>query len=78
MARDRQPFIGVFGRRNNGKSTLINLLAGQEIAIVSETPGTTTDPVKKSSFRRLLLYIPPALMTLVNWVEKECQKHSMP
>ncbi|MFO8002114.1 MAG: [FeFe] hydrogenase H-cluster maturation GTPase HydF [Marinilabilia sp.] len=48
MARDRQPFIGIFGRRNNGKSTIINRLAGQEIAIVSETPGTTTDPVKKS------------------------------
>jgi [FeFe] hydrogenase H-cluster maturation GTPase HydF len=48
MARDRQPFIGIFGRRNNGKSTIINRLAGQETAIVSETPGTTTDPVKKS------------------------------
>ncbi len=48
MAKDRQPFIGIFGRRNNGKSTLINRLAGQDIAIVSDTPGTTTDPVKKS------------------------------
>lgn len=48
MARDRQPFIGIFGRRNSGKSTLINRLAGQEIAIVSDVPGTTTDPVKKS------------------------------
>src|SRR6056297_2219275 len=48
MALDRQPFIGIFGRRNNGKSTIINRLAGQEIAIVSDTAGTTTDPVKKS------------------------------
>ena len=48
MAIDRQPFIGIFGRRNNGKSTIINRLAGQEIAIVSDTAGTTTDPVKKS------------------------------
>jgi len=48
MAKDRQPHIGIFGRRNYGKSTLINLLAGQEIAIVSDVPGTTTDPVKKS------------------------------
>lgn len=48
MAKDRQPFIGIFGRRNNGKSTIINRLAGQEIAIVSTTAGTTTDPVKKS------------------------------
>ena len=43
-----QPHIGIFGRRNNGKSALINALTGQEIAIVSEVPGTTTDPVKKS------------------------------
>lgn len=48
MAKDRQAHIGIFGRRNYGKSTLINKLAGQEIAIVSEMPGTTTDPVKKS------------------------------
>ncbi|WP_291861057.1 [FeFe] hydrogenase H-cluster maturation GTPase HydF [Marinilabilia sp.] len=48
MGKDRQPFIGIFGRRNNGKSTIINRLAGQEIAIVSDVPGTTTDPVKKS------------------------------
>jgi [FeFe] hydrogenase H-cluster maturation GTPase HydF len=43
-----QPHIGIFGRRNNGKSALINALTGQEIAIVSEAAGTTTDPVKKS------------------------------
>lgn len=48
MAKDRQAHIGIFGRRNYGKSTLINKLAGQEIAIVSDMPGTTTDPVKKS------------------------------
>lgn len=41
-------FIGIFGRRNTGKSSLINLLTGQEIAIVSQIPGTTTDPVRKS------------------------------
>lgn len=40
--------IGIFGRRNNGKSSLINLLSGQDIAIVSDVAGTTTDPVKKS------------------------------
>lgn len=42
------PHIGIYGRRNNGKSSLINQLAGQEIAIVSDFAGTTTDPVKKS------------------------------
>jgi [FeFe] hydrogenase H-cluster maturation GTPase HydF len=46
--RDAKPHIGIFGRRNNGKSSLINCLAAQEVAIVSEEPGTTTDPVKKS------------------------------
>lgn len=40
--------IGVFGRRNQGKSSLLNALTGQDIAIVSEMAGTTTDPVKKS------------------------------
>ncbi len=46
--KDSKPHIGIFGRRNNGKSSLINVLTGQEIAIVSDIPGTTTDPVKKS------------------------------
>jgi [FeFe] hydrogenase H-cluster maturation GTPase HydF len=40
--------IGIFGRRNVGKSSLINAISNQKIAIVSEIPGTTTDPVKKS------------------------------
>jgi len=46
--RDAKPHIGIFGKRNQGKSSIINYLAGQEIAIVSEIAGTTTDPVKKS------------------------------
>lgn len=46
--RDLKPHIGIFGRRNNGKSSFINTLVNQEIAIVSAHPGTTTDPVKKS------------------------------
>ena len=46
--RDAKPHIGIFGRRNNGKSSLINCLAGQDVAIVSTEAGTTTDPVKKS------------------------------
>ncbi len=40
--------IGFFGRRNAGKSSLINALSGQPVAIVSAVPGTTTDPVFKS------------------------------
>ena len=46
--RESKPHIGIYGRRNNGKSSLINCLAGQDIAIVSDHAGTTTDPVKKS------------------------------
>jgi len=46
--RDAKPHLGIFGRRNNGKSSLINCLANQDVAIVSSKPGTTTDPVKKS------------------------------
>jgi [FeFe] hydrogenase H-cluster maturation GTPase HydF len=40
--------IAIFGRRNAGKSSLINALTNQNVAIVSEVPGTTTDPVYKS------------------------------
>jgi [FeFe] hydrogenase H-cluster maturation GTPase HydF len=46
--KESKPHIGIYGRRNSGKSSLINCLAGQDIAIVSEHAGTTTDPVKKS------------------------------
>lgn len=40
--------IALFGRRNAGKSSLINALTGQRVSIVSEVKGTTTDPVKKA------------------------------
>lgn len=40
--------IGFFGRRNAGKSLLINRLAGQEVALVSDVKGTTTDPVRRA------------------------------
>ncbi len=39
--------IGIFGRRNVGKSSIVNSLLGQDFAIVSDVPGTTTDPVQK-------------------------------
>ena len=40
--------IGIFGKRNAGKSSLINAITGQKLAIVSDTKGTTTDPVYKA------------------------------
>ena len=40
--------IGIFGRRNAGKSSLLNALTGQSVSIVSAVPGTTADPVEKA------------------------------
>lgn len=45
---DLKPHIGIFGRMNVGKSSVINALTGRRQAIVSATPGTTTDPVRKA------------------------------
>ena len=46
--RGERLHIAIFGRRNVGKSSLINALTGQEVSIVSEVMGTTTDPVSKA------------------------------
>jgi small GTP-binding protein len=46
--RANQLHIGIFGKRNSGKSTLINALTGHKTALVSEVAGTTTDPVYKT------------------------------
>ena len=51
--------IAVFGRRNAGKSSLLNALAGQQVSIVSPVAGTTTDPVEKAME---LLPIGPVLL----------------
>lgn len=40
--------IGIFGRRNSGKSSLLNAITGQNLSVVSEVAGTTTDPVYKA------------------------------
>jgi small GTP-binding protein len=47
-AKGDRPHIAVFGRRNVGKSSLINKLTNQKLALVSSQPGTTTDPVYKA------------------------------
>ena len=52
--------ISIFGKRNTGKSTLINTLTNQEIAVVSDVAGTTTDPVYKTME---LLPIGPVVIT---------------
>lgn len=46
--RSNRLHIGVYGRRNAGKSSLINFITNQSVALVSDTPGTTTDPVLKN------------------------------
>ncbi|MEZ0537565.1 [FeFe] hydrogenase H-cluster maturation GTPase HydF [Caldicellulosiruptoraceae bacterium PP1] len=46
--RSERVHIAIFGRRNAGKSSLINAITNQDLSIVSSTPGTTTDPVYKS------------------------------
>ena len=48
MQRSNRYHIGIFGRRNAGKSTLLNALTGQDVSIVSDVAGTTTDTVWKN------------------------------
>lgn len=52
--------IGFFGKRNAGKSSLVNAVTGQELSVVSDVAGTTTDPVKKAME---LFPIGPVLIT---------------
>lgn len=48
MGKEHKLHIVILGRRNNGKSSLMNALTGQTVSIVSDVAGTTTDPVKRS------------------------------
>ena len=47
MVQLNRPNIGIFGKMNAGKSSLLNVLTGQDTSVVAQHPGTTTDPVKK-------------------------------
>ena len=58
--RANRVHVAFFGLRNAGKSTLVNAFTGQDLAIVSDTPGTTTDPVSKAME---ILPLGPCLVT---------------
>ncbi|MCR5523582.1 MAG: [FeFe] hydrogenase H-cluster maturation GTPase HydF [Clostridia bacterium] len=60
--------ISFFGRRNAGKSSLVNAVTGQELSVVSEIKGTTTDPVKKAME---LLPLGPVLITDTPGIDDE-------
>ncbi len=60
--------IGFFGKRNSGKSSLINAVAGQNVAVVSDVPGTTTDPVSKTME---LLPVGPVLLVDTAGIDDE-------
>ena len=56
--------IGIYGRRNAGKSSLVNAITGHETAIVSETAGTTTDDYQCSVFDHRTLLIRTRMLSL--------------
>ena len=60
VADSNRPHIAVVGKRNVGKSALVNAILGQDLSIVSDIAGTTTDPVKKAL--ELLPYGPVVLV----------------
>lgn len=60
--------IGFFGKRNSGKSSLVNAVSGQNLAVVSDVPGTTTDPVLKTME---LLPVGPVLLVDTAGVDDE-------
>lgn len=66
--------IGIFGRRNAGKSSVINAITGQDLAVVSEIPGTTTDPVSKAME---LLPLGPVIITDTPGLDDEGDLGSM-
>ncbi len=67
--------IGIFGKRNVGKSSFINAVTGQHLSIVSDVPGTTTDPVGKameiSGIGAVYLYDTAGLDDIGNLGERE-------
>lgn len=68
--------IGFFGRRNAGKSSLVNAVTGQETALVSAVKGTTTDPVSKSMellpLGPVVIIDTPVSTMKAAWESREC------
>ena len=63
--------IGFFGKRNAGKSSVVNAVTGQDLSVVSEIEGTTTDPVYKAMellpMGPVMIIDTPVLMMRENW-----------
>lgn len=66
--------IGFFGRRNAGKSSLLNAVTGQNLAVVSDVKGTTTDPVTKTME---LLPLGPVMMIDTPGIDDEGELGSL-
>ena len=68
--------IGFFGRRNAGKSSVMNAVTGQDLAVVSDVRGTTTDPVYKSMellpLGPVVMMDTPGSMMKGNWAPCGC------
>ena len=80
MGKDNKLHIILLGRRNSGKSSLINALTGQNIAIVSDVAGTTTDLVKRSyeipDFASVI-FIDTAGLRRKNKIKEEIERYSI-
>ena len=71
--------IGFFGRRNAGKSSLVNKVTNQDLAVVSDTKGTTTDPVMKAMellpLGPVIIIDTPGLMTRASSAKSVFPRH---
>ena len=72
--------IGFFGCRNAGKSSVVNAITGQDLAVVSDTPGTTTDPVRKAMellpLGPVMIIDTPGLMMRESWAGFACKRRN--
>ena len=67
--------IGFFGRRNAGKSSLVNKVTNQDLAVVSDTKGTTTDPVTKAMELKMnYTELSPSQQNMYNQMRKAYRK----